>query len=353
MRLLLPLFASSFLFACESSSSVKVDDTSAGVDDTGTDDSAGIDTDSADTGGNDTSDTADSGANCTASIVSVTPADGSLDQALDVPVTVTLSAPVTTADVSFGLTPAATGVVSASEDGLTVTWTPTEALARETSYSVIVTACGDEVTSGFTTVGAPTAAPIVGRTYDVELDGRDLTWNSPSSTVASLLVGNIDTTSLLFMVEDASDTTIDLVAAGGYDARGSTLQYPCAPPIDFPEGDFSSNPRFDVGPLDASLAASGLTVPLYAFTVDGRFEADASAMRDVHVRGLIDVRDLGAATGFGDVCALLPAFGISCVDCPDGEAQCLELDVVDASAPWRSGVTLDAALDPASDPACN
>ena len=350
MRLLLPLFASSFLVACEGSSSVKADDTAVAGDDSGTADTAGIDSDTSDTAGNDTADTSTS---CEATLVSVTPVDGSLDQALDVEVSVTLSAPVAMEEVAFSVTPAVAGTVSATADGLTVTWQPTEALARETVYSVTVTACGTGLSSSFTTVGAPTAAPIVGRTYDVELDGRDLTWNSPSSTVASLLIGSIDTTSLLFMVEDAGDTTIDLVAAGGYDAGGSTLQYPCSPPIDFPAGDFSSNPRFDVGPLDASLAASGLTVPLYAFTVDGRFEEDASAMRDVHVSGLIDVRGLGDATGFGDVCALLPAFGVACVDCPDGETQCLELDVIDASAPWRSGVTLDAALDPSADPDCN
>lgn len=88
MRLLLPLFATLSLSACEGSSSVKADDTAAAGDDSGTADTAGIDSDTSDTAGNDTADTSTS---CEATLVSVTPVDGSLDQALDVEVSVTLS----------------------------------------------------------------------------------------------------------------------------------------------------------------------------------------------------------------------------------------------------------------------
>jgi hypothetical protein len=348
MRILALLASTTLLFACESTSSKGADDTAA-VDedpsDSGGEDTAGVDTDTSDTATDSGNDTSDSGSACEATIVSVTPDDGSEGQSLDAGVVVTLSEAAPAGSVTVTLAPVVSGVVTASDDGLTHTWTPDAPLARDTTYTASITACESSASTRFTTVGEATEAPIVGRTYDVELDGRDLTWTSPPSTVASLLVGNIDTTSLLFMVEAADAVSIDLLAAGGYEDGGSVLQYPCSPAIDFTPGDFASNPRFDLGPQDASLAASGIDVPLYGLTVSGRFEEDASAMREVRVQARIDVRDLGDLTGFGDVCTLLPVFGVSCVDCPDGETQCLELDAVDDTAPWRSSVTLDADID--------
>lgn len=338
------LFALALSAAC-GDSSIKTDAPTDGrSDDSGTADTA----DTSDASGDTAQDTAMA---CDAVVVTLAPETGALDVPLDAPVVASLSAPITADQVAVMIEPAADGSLSVAGDGLRVTWTPDAPLARETDYTATVTACGSAMATSFTTVGEPTTAPIVGRTYDVELDGRDITWVKPS--VGSLLVSQLETKSLLFMVESADSESIDLLGAAGYDVGRSVAQYPCAPPIDFATGTFASNPFFHVGPQDTSLSASGLVVPILQMEVEGRFATDAASITDITLQGLIDVRDLGALLGGGDACDTLGLFGVACVACPDGSDSCVELEVRDASAPWRDGLNLDASLDPSADPACN
>jgi hypothetical protein len=338
------LFALALTAAC-GDSSVKTDDPVDGQnEDSGT-------TDTVDTAGSGGDSAQDSAEACDAVVVTLAPETGAVDVPIDAPVVATLSAPVTADQVAVVLDPAVDGTVSLAGDGRSLAWTPEARLARETAYTATVTVCESAMATSFTTVGEPTTAPIVGRTYDVELDGRDITWVKPS--VGSLLVSQLETKSLLFMVENADAESIDLLGAAGYDVGRNVAQYPCAPPIDFATGTFASNPFFHVGPQDTSLSASGLVVPILQMEVEGRFATDAASITDITLQGLIDVRELGALLGGGDACDTLGLFGVPCVDCPDGTTNCVELEVRDASAPWRDGLSLDASLDPSADPACN
>jgi hypothetical protein len=326
-------------------STVKTDDP---ID--GTDTASDTATDTAATDSGDTQDTAPA---CEATVVSLTPADGATDVPIDSTVVLTLSAPVTEGQASLAIAPAADGVAELSEDGTTLTWTPAATLARDTAHTVTATVCGTSVSQTFTTVGEAITAPIVGRTYDVDLAGRDLTWVKPNATAGAILVGQLETQNFLFNVQAADDTTIDLVGAVAYEDGGDVVQYECAPALDFVPGNFTSNPFFHVGPQDSELSASGITVPMLQLEVEGRFADDASAIEDVTLTGLIDVAELGTLLGTTDPCSYLAFLSISCVSCPDGSDTCVELEVRDASAPWADGATVDPTVDPDTNAACN
>ena len=331
------------LLAC-GDSTVKTDEPVDGTD------TAADTADTQDT--NDTADTTDTGESCVATLVSLTPADGATDVPIDVGVVMTFSAPVTDDQVSVTLDPAVNGALLVTGGGQAATWTPLAPLARDTTYTVTVTTCDVASDSTFTTVGEAITAPIVGRTYDVDLAGRDLTWVKPNATAGAILVGQLETQNFLFHVQAADATSIDLVGAVAYEDRGSVYQYECAPALDFAPGTFASNPFFHVGPQDSELSASGITVPMLGLEVEGRFAADASAIEDVTLTGLIDVAELGALLGTSDPCSYLAFLSITCVECPDGSDTCVELEVQDASAPWRDGVSVDPTIDPDADPSC-
>jgi len=314
-------------------------DTATDADTSTSDDSADT-SDTADSGNGD--DTADTSEPCLATVVAIDPADASLNVPIDGSIVATLSAPAV--EVSFTLDPAVEGTVEMAGDGLSASWTPSLPLARDTVYTATITVCEDSSSSTFTTVGGATEAPIVGRTYDVELDGRDIRWVKPS--VGSLLVSQLVTKDFLFQVQSADATSIDLVGAVGIDSGTDVVQYPCAPALDFDPGSFTSNPYFQVGPQDTSLSASGVVVPVLGLEVDGSFSADAESMEDVRLTGFIDVSGLGDALGGGDACTTLGLFGVACVACPGGGDTCVELDVRDPSAPWRDGVEIDPMLLP-------
>ena len=333
--------ALSVLLAC-GDSTVKTDEPVDGTD------TAADTADTQDTSGNDP----DTALPCEATLASVTPTDGAVDVPIDAAVELTFSARVAPDMVAVTLAPAVDGALVVSDDGLAATWTPAAPLARDTSYTVTVTTCDVASSSTFTTVGEAITAPIVGRTYDVDLAGRDLTWVKPNATAGAILVGQLETQNFLFHVQDADETTIDLVGAVAYEDRGSVYQYECAPALDFAPGTFASNPFFHVGPQDSELSASGITVPMLGLEVEGRFAADASAIEDVTLTGLIDVAELGALLGTSDPCSYLAFLSITCVECPDGSDTCVELEVRDASAPWRDGVSVDPTVDPDTDPSC-
>jgi hypothetical protein len=272
-------------------------------------------------------------------------ADGSTDVAIDGAIVVTFNDIAQSADIS--LEPAVAGEVTMAADGSGATFTPSELLARDTSYAVTVEVCDDTATASFVTVGSAVELDLTGRTYDVELDEPDLTWVSPS--LGSTLVAQLTTKSLLFGVETADEAEIDMVGAAGVDnQRGEAYQYSCTEAIDFPAVSFLSNPAFAIGPVDASLSTGDTSFSVFNLSMSGRLNEDATALEDVTVTGLLDARPITESQGI-DVCALLTTMGDPCVACPDGVEQCVYLEVNDASAPWREGLVIDPYVDPATD----
>ena len=190
---------------------------------------------------------------------------------------------------------------------------------------------------------------LTGRSYDIDLAGADITWRAPSA--GPTLITMLQTDHLLLMVE-AVGSQIDTVGAAAMMLDRGLTQYPCASAFDFDAAPFGANPDFLVGPLDAALVAGSTSVPLYALSFSGTFNADGSEIAQVAVSALIDARPISSSQGV-DVCAALPSFGDECVACPDGEIGCVALDVLDASAPWQADLTVDANVDPSNDPHCD
>jgi hypothetical protein len=298
----------------------------------------------------DTDTDSDTDVDCTAEVTALSPADGAMDVAIDTTVVATFSAAVTAADIA--LDNGVSGTVVIADDGLSAVFTASGLLDRSTTYSATASVCDSEMSASFTTVGeAIEDVDLTNRTYDVELDdSSDLTWVAPH--LGSTLASQLQTTSILFMVQSADDTEIDLVGAAGFDFNGDVAQYPCTYAIDFASESFASNPAFAAGPVDASLDAGGVAVDIYELAISGRFSDDGSEANDVVITGQIDTRGISESMSI-DVCAFASSFGDTCVACPDGEVACLDLEVHDATAPWRDSLVLDPLQDPSTDRACN
>lgn len=278
---------------------------------------------------------------CSATVASVTPADGEEGVSVSNAVVVTFSEARSDASVSLD---GVAGSVTASEDGLSVTFTPDAPLEADTTYTVTASICGVVTTSTFTTASA-WGVDITGRTYAIDLGGSDVQWIQPSG--GSLLAGLLETPYILVMVE-SSGSELDLLGAAGWEVDGNVEQYPDAPAIDFAPADFSTAPAFTSPPTDASLSVSGTTVTIYDLALSGTFSEDGSSWDTLHLSGMLDSvtldayveASLGLAT-----CDAIGLLGGTCVACPgddSGEIRCVPLELEDGSAPWVEGLTLTA-----------
>ncbi len=81
---------------------------------------------------------------CEITVTGTDPADGATDIVLNATVSFTLSEVDDTASISADYD----GAMTASEDGLTLTWTPTGALTAETTYTVTLDFCGGSESIG-------------------------------------------------------------------------------------------------------------------------------------------------------------------------------------------------------------
>ena len=330
-----------FLLAACSKDSVNVgEDSGAPSSDSAVEGDADADADA----DSDTDSDSDADVPCEAEVISVTPEDGDQGVSPDATIVALFSAAVAEEDASLqltgpdGLVSGATALIS---EGLGLSFTPSAPLARDVEYTITAAVCEVEAVSAFTTVGDP-VSDVTGYTYDVNL--ADVTWNSPKS--ASLLIGSIETSHLLFMVESIDTTSglIDLVGAAGWD--DPTLeQYPCASPINFEPADFTTNPAFGVGPADATLVVSGYDVNVWDLGMSGTFAEDGESLLDVQITGMLDVREF--TVGSVEACDAVTFLGDKCVACPnDGVEGCLEVDATMDAAFYAPGVSVDPTLVP-------
>ncbi|MCK6522718.1 Ig-like domain-containing protein [Myxococcota bacterium] len=292
----------------------------------------------------DTDSDSDADLPCEAEIISVTPEDGDVEVAVDATIVALFSAEVTEADASLSLTGPdglVGGELTMMSSGLGLSFTPSAPLERDAEYTISAEVCEDAEVAAFTTLGDP-VSDVAGYTYDVNL--ADVTWNSPKS--ASLLIGSIETSHLLFMVEtiDTDAGTIELVGAAGWDDP-NLEQYPCASPINFDPADFTSNPSFAVGPADATLVVSGYDVNVWDLGMSGTFAEDGESILNVQITGMLDVREF--TVGSVEACDAVIFLGDKCVACPnDGVEGCLEVDATMDAAYYAPTVTLDPDLVP-------
>ena len=333
----LALFA---LAACNKDSVSVEDDSGTPSTDSAVEGDADADSDS----DSDTDSDSDADLPCEAELISVTPDDGAQAVGVDATIVALFSAAVAPEDASLSLT-GPDGLVSGElvmiSDGLGLSFTPGAPLERDAEYTITTAVCEDEEIAAFTTIGDP-ISDVTGYTYDVNL--ADVTWNSPKS--ASLLIGSIETSHLLFMVEsvDTENDLIDLVGAAGWDDP-KLEQYPCASPIDFEPAEFSTNPAFGVGPANATLVVSGYDVNVWDLGMSGTFAWDGESLLNVQITGMLDVREF--TVGSVEACDAVTFLGDKCVACPnDGVEGCLEVDATMDAAYYAPGVSVDPTLVP-------
>ena len=348
---LIPLFA--LLFAgCSKSDAINLDET--GVIDTQDTEDTDTDTEDTDTEDTDTEDT-DTEEPCAAEVVSINPGDNTDGVPADVLVIAGFSDPAEEALIALsGPDGAVAGTTTLAEDGLTASFASDEDLQRATEYQVEVTVCDETSTSMFTTVPeAIEENSLLGRVYDLDL--TNVTWNDPPASMASTLIGMIDTSHILMMVDniDSAAQTIQFVGAPGWVPQQVVTQYPCAEAIDFDPADFTANPYFSVGPNNFSLDVAGYEIPVENLVVDASFDSDGSNLKNLrfqaHLDGSFVIPDFGLS-----ICDAASLFGVSCVSCPnDSSRSCIAMDADANTAPYIENLVVNPDIDPSLDPNCN
>ena len=271
-------------------------------------------------------------AKCEIAVTGTDPADGATGIALNATVSFTRSEVDDTASISADYD----GAMSASEDGLTLTWTPTGALTAETTYSVTLDFCGGSESVSFSTVEA-LDIDVANHTYALEL--RNATIDEPAG-VGSLIADQLPE---FILMEVVSADAASIQFMGALAIEGSTDQDTCSATIGFPPADFATAPSFAVGPQDTVLTVGGYSATLYGMELEGTFASDGSSINDGNLRGAIDMREVAELLGYTpeDACGLLAAFGASCESCPqDGEGFCITLAASDLEGDLVDGLDL-------------
>jgi hypothetical protein len=235
------------------------------------------------------------------------------------------------------------GTTSVTDEGLE--FVPDQFLRSEITYTMSVAGC-PLLTSTFTTgeLGDPVDPLfVVDQSYALDLATGQ--WIAPAGFGA--LLPTVGLTELLVGVASADAAQITTIGAVA-DAAGA--QAMCIETVDFPSADFTDNPYFSIGPVDANLFAAGLAADLFDIVVVGDFLADGSEIRNGSLEGLLDV---GVFSGLlGDVCGLAATLGATCVACPSGLSQaCIAIRVEDLTAAGRLPMVVpviqdDIGLDP-------
>ncbi len=248
------------------------------------------------------------------------------------------------------------GTTTVSDDGKTVTFTPSGALDSGATYTATIDFCRGQDSISFTTssLGAPLTASIDGKAYKVDLGGADFV--QPAG-VADLLLGQLENDILLGVV--SSSPNLQIIGAISMD--GVSDQDMCNETIDFPAADFSDSPYFQIGPQDTTISVAGFNVDILQLAISGTFAADGSYFGGGTLAGELDARllaplvgDLLGTTDPDEICGVVAGFGVSCQACSsDGAAYCLEVYVRDITATeLGTPIVVRTTADIDADPTC-
>jgi hypothetical protein len=296
--------------------------------------------------GDDDDDTA-----CNVQVVSQFPADGATDAYFKTDVRFQLSEE----DASATITVKDAGGAEVSGDSMAmgnlVIWQGDD-LQPSTDYTATLSyACGDATAAWSTSAtGAPTGGGVVDTVYDLDLASGS--WVLPSPEVGALLATQLDV-ELLFMPLSA-DTEIVMRGALG---TGADAQDLCSPTLEFPAATFE-DPFFQIASPLLTLNVAGYSIDVQDLDLQGSFRPDASGIDGASLQGVIDTRplvDVLAPGGADDsVCVLVSTFGVSCVDCGNGENYCLEVwvDSIEAGAVNADPLVAITEADIAANPDC-
>ena len=227
-----------------------------------------------------------------------------------------------------------TGDSSLNADGDVVTFTPDTPLSASTSYTASLDYCTGTTSINFTTsnVGDPVdAAGLSGNVYALALDSGRIV----IPEVAGSILGEYLAYTIFISVDSADAQNIQMLGAVA-DEDDPSMQDYCLPTLPFPQADFTGNPYFQIGPETTTIDVAGYSITIDDLLISGAFAADASFVGGAQLGGFIDTRPLVGLIdekgGDDAICSLVSGFGVSCIECSDGQPYCLELLAVDLTA---------------------
>jgi hypothetical protein len=294
----------------------------------------------------------DTGAPCDAPLnidVPVTPADGASAVYWRDAITLTFDADASQTDITLADAAGAEVETALSWDAsrMNVTVLPALALAPNTTYGLTVFGCGNDAVYTFTTAewGEPLdIAPIdlVGRVYNFDLAGADYAKPEGLGTLLGLYL----TEPLLFQITDVTTGGITLMGAQGMvdGTSGEIVQNRTFSTWDFGQASFSDAPFFGATTAGIAIDYADSVIPMHNFHVEGTFAADGSMIGGGVASGHGDTRDMGPLLQLGGdpnaVCDFASGLGLDCVDCPDGNPWCLEIEAHFDDAEWLEDLDL-------------
>lgn len=265
-------------------------------------------------------------------VISTSVTDGAQDVPGNRPVVVTLSE----ADPTATIAGSAPGVTTLSDDGLALTWTPDPPLDPLADVTLDVTTCAGTSTVGYRTAdyGGPVDPGVdlsaTGYLFDL---ATGTIVEPPTGSALLALLGDTGTQLLLGMTPgETADTSTD---ASELDYRVAVVadgtQDICSRTLDVAGGALDRG-WFGFGPAGATFEVYDTPVVLQDLSFGGALAADGGRVHAAWLRAAIEVEALAVAYAEGDVeqaCAFFGAAGAECAPCPDGQGQCLSLEVAD------------------------
>jgi hypothetical protein len=292
------------------------------------------------------------GGGCQVTVSNAVPGDGSTTAYAQADIEWAISeadssATITVTDASGG---AVSGTTAASEDGLTIRFTPDSPLAASTSYTTQISVCngGGGGTASFTTsdLGSPIACDLVGRGYRVSLASARFV--EPAALGG--LIGSALEQDILIGVASLDGSTI--VMEGAISTTAGGPQDYCDPTIAFPPAEFA-DPYVQIGPQDTTISAAGVDITIGSLELSGAFASDCSYFGGGELSGELDARVLAPLlaelVGSDDpdqACTLLSSFGVTCEACSsDGAPYCASILADQIVAQSDSSSTVECVSD--------
>jgi hypothetical protein len=301
----------------------------------------------------------DGGGGCDVTVSNLVPGDGSTTAYAQADIEWAISAAdgsatITVTDAAGG---AVSGTTSASEDGVTIRFTPDSPLAASTSYTTQISVCDGAGggTASFSTSDVGTvidAGSTEGRVYAFDLFSGRILQPPGIGPLLQPFIGDVEWLASPFATDGV---TMDWRMGLG---DGSGNQDTCSPSVSVLGADFTSNPFFAFGPAPTVFEVQGATIKLDDLYLSGAFSPDVLRLEGIVLSGLLDTRplaDLVAPGGAPDAfCQLALTFGDWCQSCPDGQLLCLpvEVDSLQADAVPSTMVEITQA-EIGADPTCN
>lgn len=255
---------------------------------------------------------------CAAAVVSTSPADGSVDVAIDVQPTVVISELDSTTALSSDIP----GTYIAMDDGLTYVWVADGPLENDTTYTVTATTCTGSTSFSFTTLAAATPDHLVDRTWGVDLAGGTIT----EPAVMESLVGDSLSPGLIGITA-VGPGSVDLRVAAVATGVSPPQQDYCLTTSDVPGASYVDG--LVTGYSDELWVAlvPGDPVPVYGLEFQAQWSEEGEGFTEGSMEGDLDARYIceWLSMDADELCALASAFGFPCAECPDGELYCVHM----------------------------